>query len=86
MASIEAVLAGLDPPLKHFCEMHGDTLHLTLTDPSVPATVERDVARHEYQDPISFQLLVLYAINEIRRKGSHAPLEVIPVIDPLQPQ
>jgi hypothetical protein len=86
MASIEAVLAGLDPPLKHLCEMHGDTLHLTLTDPSVPATVKREVAKHEYKDPISFQLLVLYAINEIRRKGSHAPLEVIPVIDPLQMQ
>lgn len=84
MASIEAVLAGLDPPLKHVCEMDEDTLHLTLTDPNVPATVERHLARHEYQDPVTFQMLVLYAINEIRRKGSHAPLEVIPVIDPLQ--
>lgn len=86
MASIEAVLDGLDPPLKHLCTMHGDTLHLTLTDPNVPATVERELARHEYQNPVTFQMLVLYAINEIRRKGSHAPLEVIPVIDPLQLQ
>lgn len=84
MASIEAVLDGLDPPLKHRCEIRGDTLHLTLIDPTVQALVTRELSRHEYQDPITFQMLMLYAINEIRTKGSQAPLEVIPVIDPLQ--
>jgi len=81
MASIETVLAGLDPPLKHETELHDGLLKLTLTDPNVPAHVERSLSPREYQDIILFRLLVLHAVNEIRGKGSHAPLEVMPDIE-----
>lgn len=82
MASIEDVLSALDPPLKHDCEMRGMFLHLRLTDPGVPATVERSLAKHELQDNVTFQLVMLYAVNELRGMGSHVPLEVLPGIDP----
>jgi hypothetical protein len=81
MASFEEVLAGLDPPLKHTYEMTGEALHLTLIDPNIPATVQRQIPKHELADPVAFQTLVLYAVNEIRRKGSLAPLQVMPTID-----
>ncbi|MBD8682927.1 hypothetical protein [Pseudomonas sp. CFBP 13719] len=81
MASIEAVLAGLDPPLKHETHMEEGLLNLTLIDPSVPAQVMRSLAPHEYKDSTTFRLLVLYAVNEIRGKGSHAPLEVMPAME-----
>jgi hypothetical protein len=82
MASFKEVLAGLDPPLKHQCETIGEFLHLTLMDPNVPAAVERRIPAHQLADQVAFQLLVLYAVNELRRKGSLAPLEVMPAIDP----
>lgn len=81
MASFKEVLDGLDPPLKHECEIKGEHLHLTLIDPNIPASVERQIPTHELKDPVAFQLLVLYAVNEIRRKGSLAPLQVISTID-----
>ena len=81
MASIKDVLAGLDPPLKHQCERRGEFLHLTLIDPSVPTSAERSIAKHEQDDKVAFQVLVLYLVNEIRRKGSLAPLEVMPTVE-----
>ncbi|MBD8613760.1 hypothetical protein [Pseudomonas rhizosphaerae] len=81
MASIKAVLAGLEPPLEHEIYMKDGLLKLILIDPNVPAQVERSLSPHEYTDIIRFRLLVLYAVNEIRGKGSLAPLEVIPAID-----
>lgn len=84
MATIEEVLDHLDPPLKHHCEERGDVLHLTLNDPGIPATVERNLTRHELENSVVFQVILLYAVNEIRGKGSHVPLEVLPMIDPLK--
>lgn len=81
MASIEAVLAGLDPPLKHETQLSDGLLKLTLIDPNVPAHVERSLSPREYEDIILFRLLVLHAVNEIRGKGSHAPLEVMPEVE-----
>lgn len=84
MATIEEVLDQLDPPLKHQCEERGTSLHLTLNDPSVPATVERNLSQREVENAALFQVILLYAVNELRGKGSHAPLAVLPLIDPLK--
>ena len=81
MASIEAVLAALDPPLKHETHMNEGLLNLTLIDPTVPAQVKRSLAPHEYKDSTTFRLLLLYAVNEIRGMGSHAPLKVMPAVE-----
>jgi hypothetical protein len=82
MASIEDVLSTLDPPLKHECVVDNGCLHLTLTDPAVPATVERSLDKAELRDNVTFQVVLLYAVNELRGLGSHVPLAVLPAIDP----
>ncbi|WP_296252760.1 hypothetical protein [Pseudomonas sp. UBA4194] len=83
MASIEEVLSALDPPLKHECEMRDRSFHLSLSDPTVPtATVERSFAKHELENSVTFQVVLLYAVNQLRGMGSHVPLEVLPAIDP----
>jgi hypothetical protein len=82
MASIEEVLDSLDPPLKHSCEKQGNCLLLTLTDPVVHQTVERRLTPKELHNALAFQMVLLYAVNEIRGLGSHAKLQVLPMIDP----
>lgn len=84
MASIEAVLDSLDPPLKHSCERQDDSLLLTLIDPDVPTSVHRRLTAHELEDSLLLQVVLLYAVNEIRGKGSHAELRVLPPVDPLK--
>ncbi|MGI4838213.1 MAG: hypothetical protein ACRYF9_11400 [Janthinobacterium lividum] len=83
MASIEEVLDSLDPPLKHSCERQGSSLRLVLTDPAVHQSVERRLTPKELQNSLAFQMVLLYAVNEIRGLGSHAKLEVLPPVDPI---
>jgi diguanylate cyclase (GGDEF)-like protein len=83
MASIEEVLDSLDPPLKHSCERQGSSLRLVLTDPAVHQSVERRLTPRELQNSLAFQMVLLYAVNEIRGLGSHAKLEVLPPVDPI---
>lgn len=78
MATIEEVLDQLHPPIVYLLEKEDARYALTLRDPSVPAEVKRSVGEHELADREQFRVLVLYAINELRRKGSHAALEVLP--------
>ena len=82
MASIEEVLDSLDPPLKHSCEQQGTSLVLTLTDPGVHQSVKRRLTPKDLQNSLAFQMVLLYAVNEIRGLGSHAKLQVLPMIDP----
>jgi len=76
---MEQVLDSLDPPVKHEVLQDGEKLSILLLDPHVPASVQRNLSRSEYNDPVYFRLILLYAINELRGKGSHAPLEILPV-------
>lgn len=78
MATIEQVLDRLSPPIVYRLYKDDVRISLVLTDPSVPAEVKRSIAEHEFADREQFRVLVLYAINELRRKGSHAALEVLP--------
>ena len=52
-------------------------MHLALIDASIPARVHRRLARHEFQNEMTFRMILLYAVNELRGKGSHAPLQAI---------
>lgn len=82
--SLSDVLDKLDPPLKHSCEQKDGFVQLTLTDSVVHQSVTRNLTHKDLQDPLSFQLLILYAVNEIRGLGSHAELKVLPLIAPLE--
>lgn len=84
MASIEQVLDQLDPPLKHRCETQDGKLQLTLIDPDAHAQVHRSLSASELADPVGFRITLLYAVNEIRGKGSHAPLSVLPIADKIE--
>ena len=76
MRSLSNTLSALDPPIKHITEWRGTSMLITLLDPSVPAKVTRlveDAARTDYG---LLNLTLLYAVNELRAKGSHAPLSL----------
>lgn len=79
MPSIEQLLDKLDPPLKHRCELQGQDLLVTLVDPGAKASVHRRLRHHELEDSVAVRLVLLHAVNEIRGKGSHAKLEVLPM-------
>lgn len=81
MEGLAARLALLEPPIRHFIEWRGDDgLLVTLIDPSVPARVSRHIDRKHLQDVHYLNLVVLHAVNELRRKGSHVPLEADTVL------
>lgn len=84
MASLSDVLDELDPPIKHSYEKKDGGLRLTLTDSVVHKSVTRTLTPKELQDPQAFQIVVLYAVNEIRGLGSHAELKVLPLMEPLK--
>lgn len=78
MQSLKSLLAQLDPPLKHTMEMRGDTMLLTIMDPAIPAKAERTLEPRQYQNEDLLYVVVLHTINELRGKGSQAPLRVFP--------
>lgn len=78
MPTIEEVLSRLDPPVKHELQIQDDHASLLLLDPSVPAMVQRCLTIHEANNKHQLRIVLLYAINELRRKGSHVPLDDIP--------
>ncbi|WP_213880193.1 hypothetical protein [Pseudomonas sp. dw_358] len=78
MATLEQALDSLDPPIKHELHHQGSRVLLCLSDPGVPASVERDLSEAELNNRAQFQMIVLYAVNELRAKGSHVELKVIP--------
>lgn len=81
MDSFQTLLARLDPPLKHSLAFTAEVMQLELKDPSVGAVARRQVPRWQYQNPEALQVILLHAVNELRRKGSHAPLSHLPLID-----
>jgi hypothetical protein len=81
MNTLTDALNSLDPPVKHELLIEGDYALLLLCDPLAAACVQRKVQGHEMHNPTQFRLIVLYAVNELRRKGSHAELKVLPAWD-----
>lgn len=75
MKGLGKVLEALDPPVKHFAEWRTEGLLLTLLDPGVPAKVTRFISKKTLADVETLNVVVLYAVNELRLKGSHVPLE-----------
>lgn len=82
MQSLKALLAQLDPPLKHSVEMRGGTMLLTVIDPSIPAKAERSLQPRQYENQQLLYVILLHAINELRGKGSQAPLRIFPATGP----
>lgn len=75
MKGLSEALAALDPPVKHLAEWRSESLLLTLIDPGVPAKVTRLIEKKTLADVKALNLVVIYAVNELRLKGSHVPLE-----------
>lgn len=75
MNRLKEALAALDPPVKHFIEYRGGDTLLTLIDPEVPAKVSRLITRRTIASIEALNITVLYAVNELRLKGSHVPLQ-----------
>lgn len=81
MDGLAARLALLQPPVTHFLEWRGNgSLLVTLIDSTVPAKVSRLIDRKFLQDVHYLNLVVLHAVNELRRKGSRIPLEADTVL------
>lgn len=78
MATLEQVLESLDPPVKYDLTRQGNKVSLLLFDPSASAFAQRTLSKCELENHTQFQVIVLYALNELRRQGSHAALDVLP--------
>lgn len=81
MPTIEQALDSLDPPVSHELAVHGDQVSILLIDGSVPALAQRTLAIHEFECVEKFRAAVLSAVNELRLKGSHVPLDALPEWD-----
>jgi len=80
MNRLKEALAMLDPPVKHFIEYRGEDVLLTLLDPKVPAKVSRLIVKRTILNIEALNIMVLYAVNELRLKGSHVPLQADTVL------
>ncbi|WP_145012840.1 hypothetical protein [Pseudomonas oryzihabitans] len=83
MKGLGKVLASLDPPVKHLAEWRSEGLMLTLIDPGVPAKVTRLISKAMLSHAGSLNLIILHAVNELRLRGSHVPLDSDMVLLPL---
>ncbi|WP_145003441.1 hypothetical protein [Pseudomonas oryzihabitans] len=75
MDRLQERLAKLDPPLGHQLEWRDDGLLITLIDPDHHARVSRLIKANEMHDIERVNLILLHAINELRRKGAQVPLD-----------
>lgn len=75
MDSLRERLEALDPPVKSFLEWRADGWLVCLVDPAVPAMVSRVIEWSVMSDLGQTNMIILHAVNELRRKGSHLPLE-----------
>ena len=80
MNRLKKALELLDPPVKHFIEYRGQDVLLTLLDPRVPAKVSRLIVKRTVLNVEALNIMVLYAVNELRLKGSHLPLQADTVL------
>jgi len=75
MDRLQERLAKLDPPLRHELEQRSDGLLVTLIDPSHNTRVSRLLKAEDMKAVEQVNLILLHAINELRRKGAQVPLE-----------
>ncbi|MGE6323330.1 hypothetical protein ACQKEF_24245 [Pseudomonas oryzihabitans] len=61
--------------MKSFLEWRADGWLVCLVDPSVPAMVSRIIEWSVMNDLGQTNMIILHAVNELRREGSHLPLE-----------
>ncbi|MDR6676271.1 hypothetical protein [Pseudomonas oryzihabitans] len=75
MDRLQERLAKLDPPLRHEVEHRGDCLVITLIESEHNARVSRLIKIDELSSVEQINLVLLHAINELRRKGAQVPLD-----------
>jgi len=80
MKDLHLLLERLDPPVKHTVEARGEQVLLTLVDPQIPAKVQRNLESRQWHNDKVLLVILLHAINELRGKGSHAPLEAFKLV------
>lgn len=80
MDDLRQALSVLDPPIRHFIEYRSSGMLLTLLDIEVPAKVFRFITPRTMRSAKALNLTIIYAINELRVKGSHLPLDADTVI------
>lgn len=68
-------LARLDPPVRHELEQRSDGLLITLIEPAHNARVSRLLKADDMRVVEQVNLILLHAINELRRKGAQVPLD-----------
>lgn len=78
MPQVLQVLHSLNPSITHEMIKEGDKVVLRLIDEKLKIEVRRSMAGHELNNPQAFRLIVMYALNELRAKGSQAQLPVLP--------
>lgn len=80
MDDLRQALSALDPPIKYFIEYRSSGMLLTLLDIEIYASVFRFITPRTMRSAEALNLTILYAINELRVKGSHLPLDADTVI------
>ncbi|WP_295460717.1 hypothetical protein [uncultured Pseudomonas sp.] len=68
-------LAKLDPPVRHQLDRCSDGLLVTLIEPDHNARVSRLIRADDLHEVERINLILLHAINELRRKGAQVPLD-----------
>lgn len=68
-------LAKLDPPVRHQLERRSDGLLITLIGADHQARVSRLIKAEDMREVEQVNLILLHAINELRRKGAQVPLD-----------
>lgn len=78
MPDVLQVLHSLNPSITHEMTKDGDKMVLRLIDVKLKIEARRSIAAHELNNPQAFRLIVMYALNELRAKGSQVQLSVLP--------
>lgn len=78
MPDIHDVLSHLSPPIKYELEQRGERFTLRLYDEQLGIEAVRTLNLQEFLNKSQFRIIVLYAVNELRSKGSHVELAVLP--------
>ncbi|AXA67226.1 hypothetical protein QE444_003029 [Pseudomonas sp. SORGH_AS199] len=68
-------LAQLDPPVRHELERRSDGLLITLIEADHNVRVSRLLKADDMREVEQVNLILLHAINELRRKGAQVPLD-----------
>jgi hypothetical protein len=80
MDGLHERLARLDPPVHHQLERRSDGLLIILIEPDHNARVSRLLKADDMREVEQVNLILLHAINELRRKGAQVPLDADTVL------